>query len=649
MRAIAVILVVAYHAWPAAIPGGYIGVDVFFVISGFIITRQIYAEMESGSFSYTAFLARRVRRLLPAAFVCSVLVCIGAIAWLSPPDLVDFAKSLISTWMMSANFFFLKTSGYFSGPSEQKPLLHMWSLAVEDQFYLTWPLVLALIHKYVDWRKGVTIVIPLIALASLIHAALNMSGKPDYVFYSPLTRAFELLTGCWIALAVAKERLTRGAAWHGVLGLIGIALVIVASLPSRQGEQSSWWLAVVPAVVGTALAVYAGLRGPNVLSRLLSAPPLVFVGQVSYSWYLYHWPFLSLSRHVLQRAPDDAEALFLVLAALVAATLSMIYVERPFREKTISFRRASMGTAAAGLSLSIVAAVLLAGRGLPWRLEPQVANLYNSLAMGNTFRSACDGVANAFRNDSKCNFGSHKAGGVFDIVIVGDSNADHYVPMIGVLAKEAGLSGRQVTQSTCAPLIGTRQNRGEAGETNRAELCANYHAAILRFIDAHPELKVVVMGAVWSSWQTGLATNSIAEALGIGPMRSDKFDDYLDPTINLIRKRGIKVVLLGQIPHLAQFDMRCFVAAARKGATDGACATPFAHSEAQLANPRAKFRSLAESDQAIRFLDPSRFLCSPEACSPFQENLFLYRDFGHLNVQGAHFLAKKFGNDRLWQ
>jgi peptidoglycan/LPS O-acetylase OafA/YrhL len=319
LRAIAVALVVVFHAWPSVLPGGFIGVDVFFVISGFIITRQLAAEMESGGFSYLAFLGRRIRRLIPAAAVCCILTAMAAAVILMPDALEMFSRSLVAVWGMLANFYFFKETGYFDAPAAEAPLLHMWSLAVEDQFYLTWPLLLLLLFKRQWTRPQMLVALALLAALSLAHSQHAATHHPQAAFFLPLSRAFELLAGC--ALALALPFLTTPSRGRGLIDAAGLILVL-GSAVLLSGQTPFPGFAAVPAIVGSMLLIGTGLTGSTPVSRVLSLPPVLLVGKMSYSIYLYHWPVLALATYALGRAPNAAEAGVLVAVALVLAALS---------------------------------------------------------------------------------------------------------------------------------------------------------------------------------------------------------------------------------------------------------------------------------------------------------------------------------------
>lgn len=636
LRALAVALVVIYHAWPSAIPGGFIGVDVFFVISGFIITRQIAREMEGGSFSYAAFLGRRARRLVPAASVCSLLVTAVAAVALMPDALARFSESLAATWTMTANFYFYATSGYFDAPSAEAPLLHMWSLAVEDQFYLTWPLLLLVLVRRLGTRPRLVAAALALGGLSLVHSELMAAREPELAFYLPFSRAFELLSGCTLALALpllsAPARRTRMLA-DGV----GVALVVGSAL-AIHAETPFPGLTAVPAIAGSVLLIGAGLFGATPVSRLLSTAPVVLTGRMSYSIYLYHWPALALATYTLGRAPNAVEAAGFVALSLGLAALSWAFVEQRLTQRLGLYEAAPArllkGTATLAAALTAVALIGVAGRGWPERLDPPAYAVYHAASTGNPLRKSCDGYELAFRNDSYCTFGrARPQGGSYDIAVFGDSNADHFVPMIAALAAEAGLSGRQVTQSACAALIGAHGVEVKRG----AETCARYQETILKFLERNPGLKIAVLSSAWSLHRK-LRVNHLWP--GRETTRTLSFAEAAAETVALFRKRGIKVLIIGQVPFFDVFSLNCLVAAARNDTEEIDCAEPLGEVDQTLDFSQTAFRSLAARDPGVTFLSMRDLLCGSTICSAFKDEVLLYRDSEHLNAIGSAYLAR---------
>ncbi len=347
LRALAVIPVILYHAGLPGMDGGFVGVDVFFIISGYLITAILLREMQAGAFSFAAFYERRARRILPALFVV-MLVCLpGAWVWMLPYQLLEFSRSLIATSVFGSNVLFWLESGYFEGPATQKPLLHTWSLAVEEQFYILAPMVLALL-----WRFGRAWlwmgVIALTAL-SLDMAHRYVWGDVTFSFYMLPTRAWELLAGVLLALYLSRRarpdgRLADMGATLGVMMVLGTMLVMNDS----PAWPSPWTL--IP-VVGTVLILLCA-RPENLVGRVLGWGPLVGIGLISYSAYLWHYPLFAFARLQADGTPAPLTMAFLAGFTLILAAVSWKLVEQPVRQRRVLKTRGSL--CLTGLSFILV-------------------------------------------------------------------------------------------------------------------------------------------------------------------------------------------------------------------------------------------------------------------------------------------------------
>lgn len=640
LRGLAVLLVVCFHAWPSLVPGGYAGVDVFFVISGFVITRQISIEIRAGHFSYLQFLGRRIRRLAPAAFVCfGVAAAVGSLL-LYPSALVELAQSVVASIGMAANFFFLDRSGYFEAPAGEKPLLHAWSLAVEDQFYLVWPLALLLIARSAGLGRKALAVIAALGLASLVHSAVAVERHPDYAFYMFPPRAWELLIGCGLALATERVRpMSRLLLETG--GFAGIAAIFASTL-LLTSESPFPGLAAVPVCLGTALAIVAGLGQPTLVFRVLSLPPAVLAGKISYSIYLWHWPILVYTRFVLDREPTALEAALAVGASVLAAYVSWRWIEQPFRGPQpvlgLASAKRTFGSAAAYLAaMAVFAYAITAGAGWPWRFEGPVRELLAQISSASPRRPICDGYQNVLVKDEACQFGRpRKPGEPFDMAVIGDSNADHFVPMLAILAERAGLSGRQVTHPACGPAIGAMGERDPRKEAQ----CLKFQEAIGAFLERHRELKLVVLSSVWTKYQEDTTPNRLAP----DALREGKHDyaRFLEATVSGLRQRGVKVLLLDTIPHFKpeQFRLSCFVRKVRGEKSASDCGFPVDQANALIEPWDRVFQRLAAADAGISVHDFRPQLCEGGVCSGFRDGVFVYRDKSHLSAVGSELLAR---------
>ena len=358
LRAIAVVPIILFHAGFEYFSGGFVGVDVFFVISGYLITTIILSEKEQGTFSLVNFYERRFRRILPALFMVMLVSLIFSLLWLMPSYMEDFSQSLMAVSTFSSNILFWRESGYWEISNELKPLLHTWSLAVEEQYYVLYPLFLMQIwHFRKDWILGSFIVIAAISLATAQWGAYN---KPIPTFYLLPTRAWELSIGAGIAYYfLYRKQTVRALLSHKsvneALGLLGLLMISYAVYVFDKGTPFPSLYALVP-TVGTGLIILFS-SSQTMVGRLLSIKPLVAVGLISYGAYLWHWPLLVFARHLSLTEPSELTFAILALLSFPLAYLSWRYIEKPFRTKSIFSRKAIF-------TLSFIGSVLFITVGL---------------------------------------------------------------------------------------------------------------------------------------------------------------------------------------------------------------------------------------------------------------------------------------------
>jgi peptidoglycan/LPS O-acetylase OafA/YrhL len=366
LRAIAVMLVVNFHAFPEAMPGGFIGVDIFFVISGFLITGIIVRELDQQRFSLLAFYNRRIRRIFPALMVVLCATLVLGWLWMLPAAYAQLSADVFASAAFFSNIALLLQSGYFDIESGKKPLLHLWSLGIEEQFYLFWPLILMLVARM---RLSIPVAAAVIGIASFVLNVALIGSNPVATFYLPFTRAWELLAGAALACSWNQLSQTSHASnWRATIGLSLIA--VAAGVLDTHSAFPGWWAALP--VAGGALLLSAPAAW--FCRHLLASPPLVWIGLISYPLYLWHWPLLAFFGIIKFRPLTLLEReLTLGLSALLA-WLTYRFVESPFRFSPPSPLKIA-GLCAGMVLISAAAGIVVEGRGFGFRLPPEIREM----------------------------------------------------------------------------------------------------------------------------------------------------------------------------------------------------------------------------------------------------------------------------------
>ena len=431
LRALAVLSVILFHAGFQTFRGGFVGVDVFLVISGYLITTIILADLEQGKFSLVNFYDRRARRILPALFLV-MLVCIP-FAWgfLLPSDMKDFSRSLIAVSVFASNFFFWSESGYFDRAAEFKPLLHTWSLAVEEQFYVLFPLFLMLFWKL--GKRGILVTLGIALFSSLAFAEwLLQSGKPYAAFYLLPSRGWELLVGAFAAFYLSQtNRKEFGYVTSEIVGWLGVVLVFYAVFAFSEDTPFPGLYALVP-TIGTVMiilfATYQTLAG-----KLLGNKLLVGIGLISYSAYLWHQPFFAFARHMSLSEPTHTFFIVLSLLIFLLSFLSWKYVESPFRNKRIKKRKAI-------LLLSFLGVLLFFCVGLTGNISGGYSWRFSKINLPSKWNPSikCHGAVaiSQYKNPLTECLGENSNGISGDIFLLGDSHAAQLTFPLKVVAKE---------------------------------------------------------------------------------------------------------------------------------------------------------------------------------------------------------------------
>lgn len=634
LRAIAVLAVVLFHAEIPPFSGGFVGVDVFFVISGYLITGLILKDTEAGRFTVGRFYERRIRRIFPALFAMLFVALIAGSFVLLPDDFFDLGNTAIGATFFAANFVFAKELGYFGSSAELSPLLHTWSLAVEEQFYIVYPLLVMLLVR--RWDRGLGPVLWLLLLASLGYSIWAVEAAPRAAFFLFPSRAWELLLGAVIAAGAIPRingRIAREVCALGGLGLIGWAVFGFAETTPFPGAA-----ALIPAA-GTALIVATGAS--TVTGRGLAWQPLVFVGLISYSLYLWHWPMLVMARQVLVTTSLPVEATVgVLLASVVLAVVSWRSVEQPFRRGRFrAWPRAMVFRAASGaMGLGLVAGLIVTWTdGLPGRLPPEVLAIAAVRDDYSVEARTCMADALAGASAGLCDLGADDGGHSF--LYWGDSHAGALLPGLDAAARRAGRRGLFAGNSACPPLLGIDPKIPDALG------CRAFNDTILARALADDSLRTVVLAARWAIYaegtRYGLETGAPI-ALDDGSDRSNRavFSDGLGRLLTALKTGGKDVVIVGPVPEVGRDVPIILAKTLLGGATSAsvALAPSRADFERRQAFVMPTLTALAESSGA-RLVWPHEALCDEAVCAVEKLGQPLYRDDDHIAASAAADLA----------
>lgn len=592
LRAISILLVLGYHAHPWLLTGGFVGVDVFFVISGFLITQLLLAQEESGRFSIATFYARRVRRIFPA--LIAVLAATYAIGWLVllPDQFQLLGQNVAAGVLFASNLFQLGQTGYFAPDAAENPLLHLWSLGVEEQFYIFWPLTLLLLVRSPHRRRWLLAIM----IASFAVGLLTAVNHADWAFYSPVTRAWELLIGCLLA----EAKLVRDKS-SNLLSAVGLAAIVGSAVFLDRSLSFPGAYAALP-VIGAALVI----ASPNsVLNRVtLSNKLMVWLGLISYPLYLWHWPLLSYLDILRNGVPNFLEIWASILISVILSALTYRFIETPLRQRAAITPRLAFGLA----SIGVVGIVTIAASGFPARFPAELQQIARVRTQdGAGFLDHCFLEKPGAALDASC----IEPGDKPLVFLWGDSTAAALYPGLKEAEASHGYRLARFSSPGCAPILDMQRNMR----------CDEVNGLAFQYLEAaHPD--IVLLHAMWGDYRDL---------------------DGLGATLNRLKALKVpRIVIVGPVPVWKRTLPHAVVNGYR-----------FSHElpgriASGVSGPEADEKMKAfSSAQGVDYISARRALCDQYGCFTLagDTSQVITTDNVHLSEAGSRFLISAIAEE----
>jgi peptidoglycan/LPS O-acetylase OafA/YrhL len=669
LRAIAALLVVTFHLWPGAVPGGFAGVDVFFVISGFLITGHIARETQrSGRVHLVAFYARRVKRLFPAALTVLAACVAGTVLFLPLTLWQRSLHEILASALYFENWALASSSvDYFAAEEPPTAAQHYWSLSVEEQFYIVWPLlfllVAVLLRRWQASQRFIGLAVPVSVLAgSFAYSVLVTGSAPGAQYFNTFSRAWEFAAGGVLALTLGAGRLP--AAWSRVLLWGGLAMVIGSGFYLNESMRFPGWIAILP-VLGTVAAIAAGTPGGLSPSVLVRHRAVQFTGGISYSLYLWHWPLIIFFGREPGAVTDNGVSRWLLLAASVVLAIASTYlIENPVRKlgtgrgrlRPPQIRVATLGLGA--LAMAAIVAATHAGQVHTDRVQAQARAKVQEV---KTNAPACLGAASldpalscagvmdnatpvpdpvtALDDRPKgcmqtidaaalrvCSFGASARSASLGVAMVGDSHAMHWMATMQAAATKQNWHLVSMTKGSC-PFTRAVRTSSPA----QAASCTDWNASVLQWLRAHPEISQLVVSA---SSLNQFVTESGQDPFEVAQQGFEQSWAALPSSVR-------QVVVLRDIPRPRVDVVDCAQLAVQRGQDVAVCSRPRA--EAELRDPQTQAAErfaagsgarsgLAGSVPAVSVIDLNDYFCTASTCSPGVGGAFVYRDSHHMTA-----------------
>ncbi|OHV77979.1 acyltransferase family protein [Ensifer sp. LCM 4579] len=614
LRALAVVPVLLFHAGFGFVPGGFVGVDVFFVISGFLITSIIHQEIRCGTFSVVSFYERRARRLVPALSVVCAVSVVFALSWMLPRELNSFGKGLYATNLLGSNFQLWDQTGYFAPATGHLPLLHTWSLAVEEQFYIVLPLLLLASRRFP--APVMLNVLTAICVVSFSVTLVLAGIDPEANFYLLPSRFWELGIGAIVALTGLADK-SLAASIRENLAALGLFAIVASYLLITETKAYPGWL-TLPAVVGTALFL-AFARTDTLIGRWVSFRPFVVVGLWSYSLYLWHQPVFAFARLRFNDSLPPAAYLALIALCFLLAFLTWRFVERPFRDHRRIARRPIF-------VMTLMSGTMLIGMGL---------------LLDKTDGFAAHNIELARINEPSVGIGKH-CDGVVDLIcatsdqpeiaIWGDSFARHLVD--GVMASKSDVRLVQLTKNNCGPFFDMAPILERLGDS-WSDKCLEHNESVRRFLLKNKSIKYVVLSSPllqYVSEKMVLLRETGASASGVRPVVEN-----FQATLSWLRAHGFHPVVIAPPPRDGRNTGLCVARAELLSLPASSCDLPIEAVRHHDRDVRAILGIIAAQFPVLNF---DEYLCDRNSCRSVDHEIPIYENDGHFSAQGSRHMGQ---------
>jgi peptidoglycan/LPS O-acetylase OafA/YrhL len=645
LRTVSVMLVIFNHLGWSLFSGGFIGVDVFFVISGYLITTIVHKEIQANEFSFIGFYKRRVLRLAPAYFTVLTTVTIISLVMMLPDELIDYFNSVVYSTFFLVNVYLARESGgYFTINADTIPLLHLWSLSVEEQFYIFWPVILLFLTRRIRPKSFFPVVFILL-IVGIIAAIIQMHHDPEKAYFLLPTRFFELLIGA-ILVFIPRPTLSR---IHGnLLGLLGLSLIFIPAFFYYKAMYFPGLTAIVPCLGAALILVFCDCRTGSV-GVLLSMRPMVYLGKLSYPAYLWHWPIIAFINLRLITIDWKVSSLVIVITILLSH-LTYRYLEIPAQKfkRYPNIKVFSLGFFLPAIAFISLAVCAQAGHGWIQRLPKVYDQKIEALdSFAHVIRGDCShGDVEKPASADQCVLGIKSR--PVDFLLIGDSHANAITGMVDVMATHAGIRGYDITQDATIFMPNVQHSLNTDGsKVIKPKKFYIRNKAVAQIIQKGHYKAVILAGRFAEAYNEG-----VYEVVNTQLPPKVVFEQNLGKAIALIQRAGSRAIIINDVSELGKVKAECTLNNQRFDRTDD-CNINLIEDSKLFEGWNAALDRLSKQYPDLIIIDPKKVTCDLKTCFSQIDGIPLYRnhDENHLNYIGSELIGTKyiaqFGNPLL--